>query len=201
MMVASDLKALFVLTVKAPREGAQHVLSLNLPAQVLWMALTLVSVVTSIIFAGLLQIAPMPQDEMGELMRTMPAYDAPIIFALLQWARAVVTVFILYWAGRMFGGTGRLVDILAVVAWLQAVTFGLMLGIMVLSLLVPFVSSILVLVMAVWWVWAVASSLDVAHGFDNMMKAAAVLIVSVIGATIGLSIFFGVVASVFVGTT
>lgn len=201
MMVASDLKGLFVQTVKAPREGVQQVLSLNLSAQVLWMALTLVSVVTSIILAGLLQVAPLPQDDVGNLMRTMPAYDAPIIFALMQWARAVVTVFILYWAGRMFGGTGRLVDVLAVITWLQAVTFTLMLGIGVLGVVLPFVSSILIFAMVVWWLWAVTSSLDVAHGFDNMMKAAAVLIVSVIGATIGLSIFFGVMASVFVGTT
>lgn len=201
MMGASDWKALFFQTVKAPREGAQQVLSLNLSAQVLWMALSLVSVVTSIILASLLQIAPLPQDDMGNLMRTMPAYDAPIIFALMQWARAVVTVFILYWTGRMFGGTGRLVDILAVITWLQAVTFALMLGIGVLGVVLPFVSSILIFAMVVWWLWAVASSLDVAHGFDNTMKAAAVLIVSVIGATIGLSIFFGVMASVFVGTT
>lgn len=200
-MALADWKALFVLTLKAPRDGAQQLLSLGLPAQALWIALSLVSVVTSMIFAGLLQLAPMPQDEMGELVRTMPAYDAPLIFALLQWARAVVTVFVLFWVGRTFGGTGRLVDILAIITWLQAVTFCLMLGIVVLGALLPFVSSILILVMAVWWVWAVVSSLDVAHGFDSMIKAAAVLIVSVIGATIGLSIFIGVMASVFVGTT
>jgi len=200
-MVLADWKALFVLTLKAPRAGANQVLSLNIPAQALWMALSLVSVVTSMIFAGLLQLAPMPQDEMGELVRTMPAYDAPLIFALLQWARAVVTVFVLFWVGRTFGGIGRLVDILAIFTWLQAVTFCLMLGIVVLGALLPFVSSILILAMAVWWVWAVVSSLDVAHGFESMVKAAAVLIVSVIGATIGLSIFIGVVASVFVGTT
>ncbi len=200
-MVLADWKALFVLTLKAPRDGAQQLLSLGLPAQALWIALSLVSVVTSMIFAGLLQLAPMPQDEMGELVRTMPAYDAPLIFALLQWARAVVTVFVLFWVGRTFGGTGRLVDILAIITWLQAVTFCLMLGIVVLGALLPFVSSILILVMAVWWVWAVVSSLDVAHGFDSVIKAAAVLIVSVIGATIGLSIFIGVMASVFVGTT
>lgn len=200
-MVLADFKALFVLTLKAPRAAAQQVLSMGIPAQALWMALSLVSVVTSIIFAGLLQLAPMPQDEMGELMRNMPAYDAPLIFALLQLTRAVVTVVVLFWVGRMFGGTGRLVDILAVITWLQAVTLGLMLGIVVLGVLLPFVSSILILVMAVWWIWAVVSSLDVAHGFDSGIKAAAVLLVSVIGATIGLSIFTGVVASVFVGTT
>lgn len=199
--MVADWKALFVLTLKAPRDGAQQVLSLNVPAQALWMALSLVSIVTSMIFAGLLQLAPMPQDEMGDLVRTMPAYDAPLIFALLQWARAVVTVFVLFWVGRVFGGTGQLGDVLAIVTWLQAVTFALMLGIVVLGALVPFVSSLLILVMVVWWVWAVVSSLDVAHGFESMVKAAAVLIVSVVGVTIGLSIFIGVVASVFVGTT
>ena len=199
-MVLADWKALFILTLKAPRAGARQVLSLNIPAQALWMALSLVSVVTSVIFAGLLQLAPMPQDEMGDLLRTMPAYDAPLIFALLQLARAVVSVFVLYWVGTLFGGQGRLVDVLAVIAWLQAVTFALMLGIVVLGVVVPLVSSLLILAMAVWWIWAVVSALDVAHGFDSMVKSAAVLIVSVVGATIGLSIFVGVVASIFVGS-
>jgi hypothetical protein len=200
-MAFADWKALFFLTLKTPKEAARHILALGLPSQALWMALSLVSVVTSMIFSGLLQAAPMPADEMGELIRGTPAYDAPLVFALLQWARAVVSVFVLYWVGTVFGGQGRLVDVLAIMAWLQAVTFGLMLGIVVLGALMPFVSSLLVLTMAVWWFWAVISALDVVHGFDNMVKAAAVLIASVIGATIGLSIFLGVVASVFVGTT
>ena len=196
----SDLKALFFLTLKAPKEAARHLMALDFPAQALWMALSLVSIVTSMIFAGLLQMAPMPADEMGALIRGTPAYDAPLIFALLQLARAVVSVFVLYWVGTLFGGQGRLVDVLAVIAWLQAVTFALMLGIVVLGVVVPLVSSLLILAMAVWWIWAVVSALDVAHGFDSMVKSAAVLIVSVVGATIGLSIFVGVVASIFVGS-
>ncbi len=200
-MAFADWKGLFFLTLKAPKEAARHLLALELPAQALWMALALVSVVTSMVFSGLLQMAPMPADEMGDLIRGTPAYDAPLIFALLQWARAVVSVFVLYWVGTVFGGQGRLVDVLAVMTWLQAVTFVLMLGIVVLGVILPFVSSLLILAMAVWWVWAVISALDVAHAFDSMVKSAAVLIVSVIGATIGLTIFLGVVASVFVGTT
>ncbi|WP_306150954.1 Yip1 family protein [Roseovarius sp. MMSF_3281] len=200
-MVFADWKALFFVTLKTPKEAARHLLALDLPAQALWMALTLVSVVTSMVFAGLLQMAPMPAADMGELIRGTPAYDAPLIFALLQWARAVVSVFVLYWVGTVFGGQGRLSDVLAVMAWLQAVTFALMLGIAVLGVLMPFVSSLLILAMAVWWVWAVISALDVAHEFDSMVKSAAVLIVSIVGATVGLSIFLGVVASVFVGTT
>jgi len=195
------LKQLFVQTLKSPSEAGAQVVALHLPIQGLWLALSLVSVVTSLIFAALMQLVPMGEDQFSGLMQASPAHSAPLVFAFLQWARAVVSVLVIYWVGRMMGGTGQLRDVLAVMAWLQAVTFVLMVGLVIMGAILPMLSSLMILAMVIWWVWAIVSLLNVAHEFDSMFKAGGVLIVSLLGVTVGMSIFFGAVSALFVGVS
>lgn len=198
-MTATGFKSLFMTTLTDPAEAGRQVIALGLPAQALWMALSLIAVLVSLIFSGLMQAAPVPEDEVGNVLRTSPAYGAPLIFALLQWGRAVLSVFVLYWVGRVFGGRGRLVDVLAVLTWLQAVSFALVAGLFLLGMVVPMLSTIILLVMVVWWIWAAVSLLDVAHGFGSKIKAAGVLIAAILGITIGLWMFLSIVSAVFMG--
>lgn len=200
-MTTVNPKQLFVQTLKTPSEAAAQVLGLHLPIQALWLALSLVSVITSLIFAALMQLAPMGEDQFSDLMRASPAHSAPLVFALLQWGRAILSVFVLYWVGRMMGGTGQLRDVLAVMAWLQAVTFVLMLGLIVTGAILPMLTSLLILAMVIWWVWAIVSALNVAHEFDSMFKAGGVLIMSLLGVTVGMSLFFGAISALFMGVS
>jgi len=200
-MTAAQLVSLFTLTLRNPREAGQHILNLRLPAQALWIGLSLVSVMTSLVFSGLMRVSPLPEDQFGQIMAGSPAYSAPLVFALMQWGRAIATVFVFFWIGRMLGGRGPLEDVLAVLTWLQAVTFVLMLGLLVGGLVLPFLTSLMILAAFVWWVWAVTSLLDVAHGFESMIKSVGVLILSLLGVTIGLSLVFGAVAGLFMGVS
>lgn len=199
-MNTAALKPLFVLTLRNPREAAGMIVAMRLPSQALWLALSLVSVLTSLIFTALLHAAPMPQDEIGQLLASSPGYNSPLIFALLQWGRAVLSIFVLYWVGKTFGGLGELVDVLGVMTWLQVVTFVLVGGLFVVGLVLPALSSLGMLVVFGWWLWAVVCFLDVAHRFDSAFKAFGVLIVSIFGVLIGLSIFLGVIGGIVVGT-
>jgi len=61
------------------------------------------------------------------------------------------------------------------------------------------VSSIGLLVFFVWWIWAVSKMLDVAHGFDSPLKAFGVMVVSVFGVLLGLSVFMGVIGGLAAG--
>jgi hypothetical protein len=199
MINAHTLKPIFAVTLKDPRAAAEKVIALRLPTQILWMVLTLISVVTSLIFAALLQATPLPQDEIGRLVQSSPVYDSPLIFALTQWARVVPTAFMLYFVGRALGGQGTLAEILAVITWLQAVSFVLLAGLIFLGLAIPLLSSLGTLVFFGWWLWAMIMFLDAAHDFGNPFKAAGVLVLSVIGVLIGLSIAMGIIAAIFVG--
>lgn len=200
-MNSETLKPLFALTLQDPRGAAERVIALHLPTQTLWLALSLISVVTSLIFSILLQAAPLPPGELGALVQSSPGYQSPLIFALMQWGRVVISVFMLYYVGRAMGGQGSLADVLSVITWLQAVSFVLIAGLSLIGLAIPFLSSLGMLVFLCWWVWAITSFLDAAHGFGNPFKALGVLLISVIGVLIGVSIAMGVIGGIFIGLT
>ena len=200
-MSETVLKPLLVTTIRDPRRGAERVLALQWPVQALWIALSLISVVTSAVVAALVQAAPMPEGELGRLLQASPVYSSPLVFAVMQWARAVFSVFMLFWIGRALGGRGTVPEVLAVVTLLQAVSFLLVAGFTILGLILPFVSSLGLLVFFVWWLWAVSNMLDVAHGFDSPLKAFGVMVIAIFGVLIGLSIFMGVIGGLAGGTT
>ncbi|WP_420555909.1 Yip1 family protein [Roseovarius sp.] len=200
-MNAAVLKPLFATTIRDPRVGAEQVIALRWPVQALWIALSLISVVTSALVAALVQAAPMPEGDLGRMLEASPVYSSPLLFAGMQWARAVFSVFMLFWIGRALGGRGTVPDVLAVVTLLQAVSFVLVAGFTILGLFVPFVSSLGLLVFLVWWMWAVSNMLDVAHAFDSPLKAFGVMIVAIFGVLIGLSIIMGVIGGIAGGFT
>ncbi|MEO1137899.1 MAG: Yip1 family protein [Pseudomonadota bacterium] len=199
-MNTASLKPLFITTLQKPREAAAQVLGLQLPSQALWIALSLVSVVTSLTVAAMLQAGPPPTGDLGALIQASPAYTSPLIFAIMQWGRAVLSVFMLFWVGKSLGGRGELVDILGVVTWLQVVSFVLVAALSLVGVLIPFLSSLGMLVFFVWWVWAIVAFLDVAHQFENPFKALVVLVASIIGVLVGLSIIMGVIGGLFMGS-
>lgn len=200
-MTDTALRPLLLTTVRNPRDGAGRVLGMNLPPQALWIALSLISIVTSGVVAALVQAAPIPEGEIGVLITASPVYSSPLIFALMQWGRAVLSVFMLYWVGRGLGGRGGIPEVLAVVTLLQAVSFILVAGCVLLGLVIPFVSSLGLLVFIVWWMWAVSNMLDVAHGFDSPLKAFGVMVIAIFGVVVGLSIIMGVIGGLFAATT
>ena len=200
-MNAETLKTLFGLSLRQPREAAERIVAMQLPTQTLWLALSLVSVLTSLVFSSLLHAAPMPQDEVSRMIMASPGYDSPLLFALMQWGRAVLSVFVLYWVGKSMGGLGHLGDVLAVITWLQVVTFTLIAGLFVLGFIFPFLSTLGMLAVLGWWIWAVVSFLDVAHQFGSPFKAFGVLIVSILGVLVGVTLIMGVIISLFAGLT
>ncbi|MEQ8258221.1 MULTISPECIES: Yip1 family protein [Roseovarius] len=200
-MNTTVLKPLFVTTIRNPRGAAERAIALNWPAQALWTALTLISVVTSAVVAALVQAAPLPEGDLGRLLEASPVYSSPLIFAATQWARAVFSVFMLFWIGRALGGRGTVPDILAVITLLQAVSFVMVAGFTIVGLVIPFLSSLGLLVFIVWWMWAVSNMLDVAHGFDSPLKAFGVMVIAIFGVVVGLSIIMGVIGGLFAATT
>ncbi|QFT93048.1 Yip1 domain protein [Roseovarius sp. THAF9] len=200
-MNTTVLKPLFMTTIRNPRGAAEQVIALNWPPQALWIALTLISVVTSAVVAALVQAAPLPQGDLGTLLEASPVYSSPLIFAVMQWARAVFSIFMLFWIGRALGGRGTVPDVLAVVTLLQAVSFLMVAGFTIVGMFIPFLSSLGLLVFIVWWMWAVSNMLDVAHGFDSPLKAFGVMVIAIFGVLVGLSIIMGVIGGLFAATT
>ncbi len=187
-MTFDEFKALFRLTLTNPRAAGAQVIARKLPLQALWLALMLVSVVLSLMVSAVFLAAPLPPGEMGIVVQMSPAYQAPLLFALLNWGQAVISVFVLHWIGRIFGGQGELSDMLAVMVWLQVVSIVLAAGLFVVGLVLPMAGAVAMLMMLLWGLWATVSLVDAAHRFDNLFKAAGVCIAAVMALSLGMSV-------------
>ncbi|MCZ7677193.1 MAG: hypothetical protein M5U35_16930 [Roseovarius sp.] len=115
----------------------------GLPLQGLWLALMLMAVLLSLLVSGVFHLAPMPPGEIGDLLRLSPAYHSPLVFAVINWGQALISIFVLHWIGHLFGGQGALADMLAVMIWLQFVSLVLAAGLFVAGLVLPVAAGVL----------------------------------------------------------
>lgn len=182
-----------------PRQAAQDIIAFNLPTQVLWMALALISITLSAMVSGLFHAVPIPDEATAQAVQSMMFYDAPLGFAVLNLGNAVLSIFILLWSGRLFGGTGGMPEILSVIVLLQATVVACLIAIASISLLVPVLAAFAFLLFALWIVWSMVSIIDVAHRFENIAKAAAVFLMATFVVPFGLSVVLGAVAAPFIG--
>ncbi len=188
-MNAARLGALLRMTMTDPRQAGHEVIALGLPVQGLWLALMLMAVLLSLMVSGVFHGVPLPPGTMGEAIRLSPAYHSPLIFAVINWGQAVISVFVLYWIGRMFGGRGTLGDMLAVMIWLQFVSLVLAVALFVAGLIVPVAGGVLMLLALGWGIWATVALVDAANRFDNMFKAAGVCLAAVVAFMVGMTLF------------
>lgn len=179
------------LTLTRPREAGERVIAMALPVRALWLALALASVLLSLAVTALLQLAPKPPGAQGQIIALSPAYHSPLIFALVQWGQAVITVFVFYWIGRVFGGRGRMADMLAVTVWLQLVTLVMACGLFVLGLVLPALGAMVMLAALIWGLWVTASLIAAAHRFESTFTGALVFLAAIVALALGMMLFAG----------
>ncbi|WP_162685552.1 Yip1 family protein [Roseovarius amoyensis] len=198
-MNAAYLKYLLRITMTNPRQAGREVIALGLPLQGLWMALMLMAILLSLMVSGVFHGAPLPPGAMGDAIRMSPAYHSPLIFAVINWGQAVMSVFVLHWIGRMFGGQGTLGDMLAVMIWLQFVSLVLAAVLFVAGLIVPVAGGVLTLMALAWGLWATVALVDAANRFDNIFKALGVCLAAVVAFSVGITLFSAVLGGLSMG--
>lgn len=167
---------LFRQTLTEPRAAGARIIEMRWPQQALWLTLGLLAVGMSLIVSAMLQAVPLPEGEMGDMLRVNPAYHAPLLFAALQWGQAILSVLALTWIGRAFGGEGQVEDVLAVTIWLQIVTLVLGLGVVVATFLLPPLGAFAILAYVGWVLFIMLSMIDAAHRFGSLLKALGVFL-------------------------
>ncbi len=199
MMTFELFKVLLRTTLRDPRQGGKDVIALNWPMQGLWLMLMLMAVILSLLVSGLFHVAPMPPDELGQLVMVSPAYSAPLMFAVINWGQSVITVFVLNWICSMFGSQGGVREMLSVMIWLQIVTLVLALVLFFVTLVIPSVGGILMFLAFLWGLWALILLVDAAAGFDFFMKSFFVCLIALLAFTIGMAIFSTVIGGLTAG--
>lgn len=187
-MTFAWFRAMLRQTLTNPWQAGRDVIDMQFPIQGLWIALMLVSVLLSLMVSAVFYATPTPPGEMGELIEMSPAYHTPLLFALLNWAQALISVFLLHRIGRAFGGQGELADMLAVMIWLQVVSLVLALVLFLAGLILPLVGGLLMIAAFFWGLWATVALVGAANQFDSLLKALGVCAVTVVVFSIGMTI-------------
>jgi hypothetical protein len=188
---------LVIQTLVSPRDAAERLLQMSLQRQALWMALGLMSVLNAIFYSVAIRINP-PEDPASMAM-IPPAFQSPLLFTMFLFGALVITVFVLQWIGQALGGTGEVGDVLVLLVWLQVMRLLFQIAVLVLSMLSPSIAAIFVMGGSIYAIYILAAFIDKAHGFDNLLKALGVIVLALGAVALGASIFFTIIAAVFLG--
>lgn len=160
-------------TVADPREGATTVLSFAPGREALWTMFALVVVVT--MFLGTLA------DLIVGLRGGGGQMLSPVMLGLIQGGLLLVMVLAVHHLGRAFGGTGRFDEALLLVVWLQFI-FILIQAIQIVALVIlPPVAPLITLLSMALFFWLLVNFIAVLHGFTSLGRIFLMVILSIMG--------------------
>ena len=192
MLSAETLGRLLLDTIRSPAEVARLILRLELGRDVLWMALGLVTVL-SVLVAAMLSIR-MPAPEAAE--RPAGAVEiTPFRYAMILGGALIIMVLALHFTGLMLGVTGRLEDMLALVAWQQLVLLALQLVQSAFFLLVPPLGLIATVAAITIALWVLVNFINEAQRFGSLGRAAATAVLALLGMGFGLSFVISLITA------
>jgi len=188
---------MIVETLRAPREMAGRLIAMQLTSQTLWMGFGLLVILNAVVFFTAQTLLPLPDEVVADMPVVM---RSPFLFAILLAGILVVTIHAIYWAGRAMGGQAQLVDILAVMTWLQVLRLVAQVALFLLQLIAPGLAVLAAMVAGLWGLWLLVEFIDVAHRLNNRGRALSVLIGAVMALFFGLILIVSLIGLVAIGS-
>ncbi len=188
--MTATLVELLKLTLFEPKRGAEAVLSMGFPRQILWAFLALATVLSVFMVQAMTIYIPTP-DEVTR--QALPFQSSPLLFALITWGSLVLVVFCIYYIGRAFGGQGTFDDSLLALVWLQFLLMVCQVGQFILGAVSVALSALLGVLFMPYWVWIAVSFITVLHGFKHRGNVLGGVIVSFVGLMFGMSVLLGLI--------
>lgn len=167
---------------------AQKALDLNPPREALWTGLALVAVLNVLLLSVLQLISPVPMAFENQVFVLSPFAYVAIIGAFLT-----MLVLGVHYAGRLMGGVGTLAGALTIVVWFQSISLTLEAIQLVLVIISPAIASLFGMLSLGAMIWCLVNFINVLHGFSNLGKAAAAIVLALIGA----AVCTGILLSIF----
>ncbi len=168
-----------------PRNAARRIIALDLPAPVLWQALVLVVVLSTIAaqVSSLLLAGPAAR---GEAL--LPFAESPLLVGIVQGGILVIMVFAVHWIGRSFGGAGRMEDSIAAVTWLQFLLVCLQVVQLFVGFVSPALSGLVGLAGIVFFFWLLTQFVMAVHEFESAAMVFVMIVVSLLAIVFALSL-------------
>jgi len=184
---------LAVLTVSNPSLAARELMAMGFARNVLWQALFLVALLNTIIFAV--------SDMLVARAASLPGFSqSPFVLFGMVAGGLIVTIYSIFWAGRLLGGKAAVADLMVLIIWLQALRLVVQGAALVLVLTVPFLSVLLVFGASLLGLYILLNFINKAHQLGSIARSAAVLVVSMMVFVLGLSLFFGLIGLPVMGS-
>lgn len=171
---------LFGETLRDPAAMGARISRLRWPHSVGWMGLGAVTLLT-IIAVYLETLMP------GRPETVLGLGNRPFADSVLLGAMTVVLVFVLYYAGRAFGGTGSFGGTLLVMTWFQAIVLMLIVIQLIVAFIAPPMAGFAAIIAFGLQMWCLMHFLNELHGFNSLFKALGLFVLSVFGFAVGLS--------------
>lgn len=186
-------------SIPEPRKIAHEIQALRFSRAVLWQTFALFEVLSMTLGVFLSMLYP-PGPEVLEMIRETPLLaitTKPILAGIIGASLMVITVFSIYWIGRMFGGTGRFDQAILTVLWLQFVMLILQSAMLVLSLFAAGIAGLLNLFAMFVVFWILSHFITEMHGFKSVGLVFVLILVTIIVAFFGFGI---ILAMIGIGT-
>ena len=184
------IKRLFQDSFSKPREAAQEVIAINLSYDAIFsLFLAMVCASTALMFT-IDFILP----QSGEAVEIL---GAPWKICVVIFVVTTAVAFGIAWIGEKLQGLGDFKSIMALMAWMQVLQFALQIISYVFLFIMPPVSAFFQVALIGWSFWIFITFIDVAHGFDNMIKAT---FVSLLGSMLGVLSLAMLTTLFFLGT-
>jgi hypothetical protein len=193
-MTWQELQRLAITSLKDPADAARTLLAMQLPTRVLWDLLVLVAIGNTILFyfSNLFFPGPSP---------LLAMFTAPFVYFLVVSGGLALMAVSICWTGRFMGGKGTLADILVLIVWMQMLRLLVQAVVLVLMFVMPVLSALLVLAVALVGIYVLLHFINQAHRYGSLGRSAVVLILSFLAIVVGLSILLTLIGGPFVGST
>lgn len=178
----NTLLTLALRTVQEPRVVAEELLAAQLPRQQLWLALALAVVLNTVVYQLSLMLGPAPAEALPLL------FSSPLMFATVIGAGLVLSIYAIAFAGRFVGGVGDVNSIMMLFVWLQYLRFAVQLFAFVITPIVPLLGGLVVMAASVYGLWLALNFIDVGHKLDSLFTSFGVMIMAMLGITLGLAV-------------
>ncbi len=184
---------LAVLSIKDPATAARQLLNMQVPSNILWIVLFLVTICNTILFtfSDLLAPAPGPLSDL---------FGTPFMMLGLVAGGLILTVYSIYLCGRLMGGAGTFDGVLVLIVWLQVLRLAVQAAVLILMMTFPFLSALLVIVSFFVWLYLLVHFVNQAHQFGSLGRSAGVLVVSIIIPAVGIAVLLALLGVPLTGT-
>ena len=190
-MALTEFLAAAQFTLREPKKAARGLIAMNLPMSVRWLALSLVTVLSTLFLLAEIKLSPFSDDPM--MLRML---DSPLMLAAMQFLVLVVSAYLIARIGKFFQGVGNFDDALLLVLWMQAVLCLVQLFQILAMLTFAPLADLVGFVALFATGWLITNFVAELHGFKSLILVFVGILLGAFAAMVALSIVLAVLIGV-----